>query len=76
VIGRGLALTAAGIVIGAAGSLTLTRIMSSLLYQTSARDPLAYLAATVLFVGAALLASYVPARRATRIDPSDALRSE
>jgi len=76
VIGRGLVLTVTGIVIGAAGSLTLTRIMSSLLYQTSTHDPLAYLAATALFVGAALLASYVPARRATRIDPSDALRSE
>ena len=76
VIGRGLALTAGGLLLGVVGSLALTRVMSSLLYQTSAHDPLAYLASVFLFTVAALLASYLPARRATRIDPCDALRTE
>jgi len=76
VIGRGLALTAGGLLVGVAGSLALTRVMSSLLYQTSAHDPLAYLASVFLFTAAALLASYLPARKATRIDPCDALRAE
>ena len=76
VISRGVALTAVGIVIGVAGSLAGTRLMTSLLFQTSARDPISYMVSAMLFIGAALLASYLPARRATRIDPSDALRAE
>jgi ABC-type antimicrobial peptide transport system permease subunit len=76
VISRGLALTLVGIVIGVAGSLALTRVMSSLLYQISAYDPVAFISTAALFIAAALLASYLPARRATQIDPSDALRAE
>jgi ABC-type antimicrobial peptide transport system permease subunit len=57
-------------------SLALTRVMSSLLYQTSAYDPLSYCASALVFIGAALFASYVPARRATRIDPAIVLRAE
>ncbi len=76
VIGHGLMLTVAGILIGVAGSLALTRIMTSLLFQTSAYYPVAYLASTVLFLAAALAASYLPALRATRIDPANALRAE
>jgi putative ABC transport system permease protein len=77
VIGRGMMLTATGLVIGgAAGALALTRVMSSLLYQTSARDPVTYCACAVLFLAAAWLASYLPALRATHIDPADALRAE
>ncbi len=76
VIGRGVALTGVGIAIGVAGSLALTRLISSLLFQTSAYDPVAYAVSAVLFLTAALAASYLPARRATHIDPSDALRSE
>ena len=74
VVGQGLGLTLTGIAIGLAGAFALTRLMSSLLYQTSATDPIAYGASALLFTAVALLASYLPARRATRIDPTDALR--
>jgi len=76
VIGNGLVLTLAGILIGLAGALALTRVMSSMLYQTSATDPLTFLISAALFTAVAVAASYVPARRATRIDPTDALRFE
>jgi putative ABC transport system permease protein len=76
VIGNGLILTAAGILIGLAGSIALTRLMATLLYQTSPTDPFTFLASAVLFTAAAMLASYLPARRATRIDLADALRTE
>jgi ABC-type antimicrobial peptide transport system permease subunit len=74
VVGHGLRLTLAGIAIGLAGALALTRLMSSLLYQTSATDPIAFVASALLFTVVAVLASYLPARRATRIDPTEALR--
>jgi putative ABC transport system permease protein len=76
VIGNGLTLTAAGILIGLAGSIALTRLMAAVLYQTSATDPVTFAASAVLFTAAAALASYLPARRATRIDPAHALRTE
>jgi len=76
VIGGGLKLTAAGIVIGVAGAVALTRLMGSLLYQTSATDPAIFLASALLFTGTAFAASYVPARRAAGIDPTVALRGE
>jgi len=74
VVGQGLGLTLTGIAIGLAGAFALTRLMSSLLYQTSATDPIAFAVSALLFTAVALLASYLPARRATRIDPTDALR--
>ena len=74
VLGHGLGLTSMGIVIGLAGALALTRLMASLLYQTSATDPMAFVLSALLFTLVALLASYLPARRAVRIDPTDALR--
>ncbi len=52
----------------------LTRVMTSLLFQTSATDPEAFAGVALLFVIVALVASYIPARRATRIDPMTALR--
>ncbi len=76
VIGSGMTLAGAGILIGLAASLAATRLMSSLLYQTSATDPVTLLLSAVLFLAVAAIASYVPARRATRIDPTDALRAE
>ncbi|HYL78697.1 MAG TPA: ABC transporter permease [Bryobacteraceae bacterium] len=76
VLGHGLGLSLAGIAIGVGGSLALTRLMSTLLYQTSATDPLAFTISAGLFAAVALAASYVPARRATRIDPTGALRGE
>jgi putative ABC transport system permease protein len=76
VIGSGLLLTLSGIVIGLAASFAATRLMASLLFETSATDPIAFLSSALVFVVAALTASYVPARRATRIDPAGALRAE
>ena len=75
VIGSGLALTLAGIAIGLAGSIALTRLMSAMLYETSATDPVIFGASAALFLAVALLASYLPARRATKIDPTEALRT-
>ena len=76
VIGRGLLLTGTGIVIGMAGSLAGTRLLESLLYETNATDPLTFIASALLFTAVAAAATYIPARRATRIDPADALRAE
>jgi len=76
VLGRALALASAGIAIGLIAPFTLTPLMSSLLYKISPADPLTLAASAVLFLLAALLASYIPARRAMRIDPADALRYE
>jgi len=65
-----------GVVIGIAGSLALTRTVESLLFGVTATDPLTFGGVTVLLLGAGLLASYIPARRATRVDPVIALRYE
>jgi putative ABC transport system permease protein len=75
VIGNGLRLAAAGIAIGIAGSFALTRLMASLLFQTSATDPITFVGSAIAFATVAALASYLPARRAMRINPTDALRS-
>jgi putative ABC transport system permease protein len=74
VLRQGLALALAGIGIGLAASLALTRLLSGMLYHVSVRDPLAFAAGAVLFTAVAALASYLPARRATRVDPMMALR--
>jgi macrolide transport system ATP-binding/permease protein len=75
VISRGLRLTTAGIIIGVVAALTLTRLMSNLLYKVSPRDPLAYGFALVVLIAVALLACFLPAWRAARIDPVQALRT-
>src|ERR1700735_102121 len=75
VIGNGLKVALAGILIGLAASFALTRLMASLLFQTSATDPITFVGSAVLFALVAMLASYLPARRAMRIDPTAALRS-
>jgi putative ABC transport system permease protein len=69
-------LTALGLGLGITASLALTRVMSSLLFDTEPRDPLALGAAAAILASVAVAACYVPARRATRIDPLVALRSE
>jgi putative ABC transport system permease protein len=76
VMRQGFALVAIGLALGAAGALALTRYLASLLYGVSASDPLAFSAGAALLATAALLASYLPARRATKVDPTVALRHE
>ncbi len=74
VIGQGLGLTFIGVGIGIAGAFALTRVMKSLLFHVSSTDPATFAGVSLLFVVVAAAASYVPARRATRIDPMAALR--
>jgi ABC-type antimicrobial peptide transport system permease subunit len=74
VMSRGLVLTAAGITIGAIAAVTLTHLMGSLLYKVSPRDPLAFGLALVVMTTVAFIACFLPAWRATRIDPVQALR--
>lgn len=76
VLGHGLLLTAIGLTVGGIGSLALTRVLSALLYGVGARDPLTMAAAATTLVVMSLLACYLPARRATKVDPIVALRCE
>jgi ABC-type antimicrobial peptide transport system permease subunit len=73
---HGLLLAGIGAAIGLAAAAGLTRLMTSLLFGITALDPVTYAGVATLLVGAAALASYVPARRATEIDPLEALRAE
>jgi putative ABC transport system permease protein len=75
-VGEGLLLTCVGLAIGAGTAMPLTRLMSSLLFGIRPFDAATYVVAMVFLLVAALLASYVPARRASSVDPIDALRSE
>jgi putative ABC transport system permease protein len=76
VMGQGARMALAGIALGAAAALGLTRLMRSLLFGVSAADPLTFAAVAILLVAVALAACYVPARRAMRVDPMTALRHE
>jgi predicted permease len=71
---QGLGLTLAGVVIGTGGAFALTRVMKAMLFHVSATDPATFTGIALLFMVVALAASYIPARRATRIDPIAALR--
>jgi predicted permease len=75
-VGHGLRLAAIGVGCGLVAALALARLMSSLLYNVNPLDPVTYALVAVGLVGAATLASYVPARRATSVDPVEALRAE
>jgi putative ABC transport system permease protein len=76
ILGHGMGLTLAGVALGLIASLALTRVMSSLLFDISATDPSTFVVISLLLMCVAFLASYVPARKATRVDPMIALRYE
>jgi putative ABC transport system permease protein len=76
VVGQGIRFTLIGVALGVAAALGLTRVIQSLLFNVSATDPATFVSITLLLVIVALIASYIPARRATKVDPLIALRSE
>jgi putative ABC transport system permease protein len=76
IVGQGMAMTAAGTAVGMVSALLAARLMSSLLFGVSAADPVTFTAIPILLAAVAFVACYVPARRATRVDPLVALRTE
>jgi putative ABC transport system permease protein len=73
---QGVRLVLVGLVIGVPAALALASVLRGALYGVSTRDPITFLGIPILLASVALVASYVPARRATRVDPAEALRSE
>jgi putative ABC transport system permease protein len=76
VIGQGMKLALFGLVIGLCGALAITRFLKTLLFGVSATDPLTFVLIAMVLLFASLLACWLPARRATKVDPMIALRSE
>ena len=76
VIGQGMALVSVGVVIGVAAAWALTRLMSTMLFETPATDPATFASIALLLAGVALAACWIPARRAATVDPMVALRCE
>ena len=76
IVKQGSTLIMLGLAIGLVGAFALTRVISSLLFGVTAKDPFTFVAVAVLLAVVALLACYIPALRATKVDPMDALRCE
>jgi ABC-type antimicrobial peptide transport system permease subunit len=76
VVARAVIIAGAGVIVGTAAAFGLVRILEGLLYGVSMTDPVAFVAVPALLLGAAALAAYVPARRAARVDPLQALRAD
>jgi putative ABC transport system permease protein len=76
VVGQGMRLVGAGLVLGLSGAWVLSRVLESQLYGVGARDPLTYVTVAAMLGAVALAASYLPARRAVRVDPMSALKAE
>lgn len=76
IVGQGMVVAGAGIVLGVVGALVVTRALAKLLYGVSATDPWTFLGIASLFAGVAALATYLPARRATKVEPTLALRGD
>ena len=76
IIGEGMRVVAIGVVAGLAGALVVTRLMTTVVYGVRVTDPMTYAGVAALLTAVALLASYIPARRATRIDPLTAMRTD
>jgi putative ABC transport system permease protein len=76
VIGRGLKLAAIGVAVGVTLALALSGVMATMLYEVSATDPLTFVLVPLVLLAIAAIACYVPARRATRVDPAIALKAE
>jgi ABC-type antimicrobial peptide transport system permease subunit len=75
-IRQGMSLVVIGVVIGVFGAIALTRVMSSLLFGVTAKDPMTFVIVATLLTLVAFIACYIPARRATKVDPLVALRYE
>jgi predicted permease len=76
IAGQGFRVTAVGLAVGIVGGLALTRLLASLLFGLNASDPATFIVASIVLMAVALLASYIPARRATKVNPMVALRYE
>jgi ABC-type antimicrobial peptide transport system permease subunit len=76
VLRQGLMLISVGVIAGLVGAFALTRVMTGMLFEVSPSDPLTFIVIALLLTGVSLLACYIPARRATEVDPMTALRYE
>jgi ABC-type antimicrobial peptide transport system permease subunit len=76
IVGQGMRLALVGVAIGLAGALALTRVLQNLLFEVQSNDPLTFMLTGLLLIGVTALACWLPARRAAKVDPMEALRYE